>query len=157
MEGDSEPSVQSGERELHRSVELKMGPSESERRKIRDELLETGESETAARIRSRLKHERAELIGGLFQGDTATPNRLQAVETLLFDNREALDSLAREVQAVIDNRHAARMADLAEVSNTIAERSLAQANALRRATWALVAVTAALIVATVLGGLVAAN
>lgn len=138
-------------------LELKIGPSPAERRLMRAELLETGESKTLEKLRSRLQKERAGIIGGLFKGDGATPNRLEAVVTLLSDNRAALDSLAREVDAIHDSRHAVLMANLAEASNKISERSLQQAVALKRATWALVAVTAVLILATLVAAILAAG
>lgn len=137
-----------GADETPASVALKMGLSEDERKAIRDELTAHGESPTIDAVRSRLKEERAGLVAAYWSTDSAPPNRREALAVLLADNRAALDSLSSEVRFILDARHAEHMASLSEASNRIARQSHHQAVALKWATWALVVVTAALIVAT---------
>ena len=115
-----------------------------------------GDMSKAHTARETLRANRAKILNEL---GTHPPETVRLMLTeLLTESRNSEADLNGSIQHAMDGQHAARMADLADVSNAIATRADAHARSLTIATWVLavatvglVAATAALIVVTLRG------
>lgn len=127
---------------------MSVGVSRDEIEDVLAGLRAGGGLEDLEALRRRHGAARANILNLLWREGIPEHNR-RAFEHLLAENRLREDYINRSFERVMDDRHAERMAEIAKVSNRIAQTADNTAQALKRWTVVLAVATVVLAGATI--------